>query len=231
MRFVLVCLAAGCSFQHRIAPDADGVIASSDSGVIGSDAKGSDAPTGSFIDLRPDADTWLRQQFPTEVHGSDIDLRAGSGSSTARANRALMHFDLTGVACTITSAQLNLFFYQEDFSNVSPILEAHHVTSTWSESSATWESRSGGTAWTTAGGDFAATSDGSTIVPAGMFGWITWDLTAITKQWRSGAVANYGLLLLEPNDNAGNGGRKEFLSMQASTSTPDRRPYLHVQCD
>jgi hypothetical protein len=227
MRAVLVCLVAGCSFEHGFRPGADASSATGDSVIAG------DGAGATMTVLRPDADCWLRQQYPTENHANDLDVRIGSGSTVARANRGLVHFDLgpLPVPCTLSESRLFLYFFDEDFTSVSPTLEAHHVTASWSESSATWNSRSAGTAWTSPGGDFAAEADATAIVQAAAFGWISWDVTALVRQWRSGAVANFGVALLEPGDNTGTGGRKLFFSMQTSATPTDRRPHLSVRCD
>jgi hypothetical protein len=73
----------------------------------------------------------------------------GTGSTTARANRAFLMFDLAGLSgCDVAAAQLSLYFEAEDYPGVSPTLEVHRVTASWTESSVTWSSRSSGTPWT-----------------------------------------------------------------------------------
>ncbi len=234
MRLLLPCLIAGCSFEHGIPLETGDSGARSDAATRDGDlARDSDSTDTNELTLRPTADTWLREQFPTEIHGSDADLRTGSGSTYNRANRVLLAFDVAAIptSCTVKTAILCLYFFQEDFTNVSPTLEAHRVTASWTEAATTWLSRDGVNAWGSAGGDFAGGSDAAKTVGANAFGWITWDLTALIGQWRSGSQPNYGVALVEPNDALGNGGRKLFYSMQSATTLQDLRPYLRVTCN
>ena len=56
-------------------------------------------------------------------------MRTGSGSGTARANRAFVMFDLAGITgCDVVAAELSLYFQAEDYPGVSPILAVHRVT-------------------------------------------------------------------------------------------------------
>lgn len=176
------------------------------------------------------ADAYVRQEYPDENHGLDLDLRAGSGSTTARANRTFMMFDLSGLAgCDVTAAQLSLYYASEAFGGISPTLEIHRVTASWSESSVTWSSRSSGMPWTAAGGDFDAVATSAVTAQAAAFGWLSWDMSSLVTAWLAGTAPNFGLEILEPNDNAGNMGRKLFASAQSGTS-PDHRPVLAVTC-
>jgi hypothetical protein len=176
------------------------------------------------------ADAYVRQEFPDENHGLDNNVRAGSGSTTARANRTFMMFDLAGVAgCDVTAAQLSLYYASEDFVGISPRLEVDRVTASWSENSVTWNSRSTGVRWTAAGGDFDAVPTSAVTAPAAGFGWLSWNMSSLVAAWLAGTSPNFGIEILEPNDNPGNQGRKLFASAQSGTS-PDHRPFLAVTC-
>jgi hypothetical protein len=234
---LLLCLVAACRFDHGFGPDehvdsADATLPHGDATVGAVDAATDGAAGTSMLILRPSVDSWLRQQFPDEIHGNDGDLRTGSGSTFARANRIVLAFDVSAIpnTCTISDARLFLYFFQEDFSGVSPTFEAHRITQSWSETVATWTARNGVANWTNPGSDYDSTAAASTVITAAQFGWKSWNLTTLTLQWRSG-TANYGVTLLEPGDNAGNNGRKLFHSMQSDTSGGDNRPYLRVTCN
>jgi len=237
MRVGLLCLVTACSF-HPGSPETGGLPptlldgATNGSSDVDATSAIPDAARDAVLVLRPDADAWLRQQFPTEVHGADGDLRSGSGSTIARANRLLVRYDVTSipVACSITEARLFLYFFQEDFTGVSPTLGAHRITVAWSESSATWNVRTTGTNWSTAGGDFASTAAATVTVNAASFGWKSWDLTSLTMEWRNGTQSNYGVAIVEPIDANAGDGRKLFYSMQSSTTPIDLRPYVRVTC-
>jgi hypothetical protein len=243
MRVAVVCLATACSFQPGSAPGtgADDTGPIDDTPIGSGDVDAATATADAADDteimpgvlvLRPDADAWLRQQYPTEAHGADGDLRSGSGSTIARANRILVHYDVASipVACSIREARLFLYFFQEDFS-VSPTLGAHRITVAWSEASTTWKVRTAGTNWSKAGGDFATTATATATITAATYGWKSWDLTALTIQWRDLTQPNYGVAIVEPIDAAGNDGGKLFYSMQSSTMPTDLRPYVRVTCN
>jgi len=183
-----------------------------------------DAAAGALL-LRSIADAWLRQQFPTENHGADADLRSGSGSTTSRANRIVISFDVSGLpaTCQLSAARLYLYYYAEDFVSISPTLEAHRITAPWIEGTTTWST------WGSPGGDFDLSIESSVIAMAATFGWLSWDVTTLAGQWRAGTVPNYGVIILE-NDNTNYGGRKLFYSAQSSTTPTDLRPYLQIEC-
>jgi len=188
-----------------------------------------DAPGASTVTLQASVDAYTRQQFPDENHGIDADLRTGSGSTTSRANRLFVAFDVTAIpaGCEVTAAHLNLYYYAEDFINVSPTLSAYRVTAAWSETAVTWNSRIAGVAWASSGGDHDA-AESSVVAPAAAFGWLVWDVTAMTRGWRSGGSSNFGVMVAEPNDDPGNQGRKLFYSMQSANT--QLRPFLSVDC-
>jgi hypothetical protein len=173
------------------------------------------------------ADSYIRQQFPTENHGFDMDIRAGSGSTNLRANRALLRFDVFTITCNVSRATLLLYYWGEDFTGVSPVLEVHRVTRAWTEASVTWARASTMTPWTTPGGDFDPAIVASATLGASVFGWVQWDITSLVQAWLSGTVNN-GMILLEPNDGQGGNGRKLFYSREETDIT--LRPDLVVRC-
>lgn len=198
------------------------------------DADGGDPDGGgtTSIILAPVADSWLRQQFPTEIHGRDSDLRTGSGSTLARANRMVLKFDVSSLpaACDVTDAGVYAYYFAEDFSGVTPTFEAHRITAQWDEASATWNDRELATPWGVPGGDFDAAIEAATPAPAGAFGFLSWSVTNLVAQWLSGAVPNFGLAIVEPNDNNVTGGRKLFHSEQSNVLPQDLRPFLRITC-
>jgi hypothetical protein len=178
-------------------------------------------------DITGATDAYTRQQFPTENHGGDPDIRAGSGSTVARANRAMLAFDVSGITCNVTSATMRLNYYAEDFAGVSIVLTAHRITSPWLAPETTWNRASDAAAWTSPGGDFDPAVVATAPLGAGAFGWVSWDVTSAVEAWLSG-TPNYGLILMEPNDNQGGQGRKYFYSKDSLNVA--LRPTLVVSC-
>jgi hypothetical protein len=232
VRFALVILVTGCRFSSPFTgADTDAPPGMHDAREIDArviDAM-PDAPGASTLTLHATVDAYTRQQFPDENHGIDADLRTGSGSTIDRANRLLVAFDVTAIpaGCQMTAAHLNLYYYAEDFIGVSPTLSAYRVTAAWTETAVTWNSRTAAQAWATTGGDHA-TAESSVVASAATFGWLAWDVTAMTGMWRSNSASNFGVMVAEPNDDPGNGGRKLFYSMQSSNT--QLRPFISVDC-
>lgn len=203
-------------------PDASANTGGEDSGGGGGNPE--------VIDLVATTDTFLRAQFPTQIHGNDTYHRCGSGNPGYYTNRAVYRFDVSMLpeACTIVKADLRAYYFDQDYAR-SPTLAAHRVTSDWTEASATWNSRMNGTPWTTAGGDFEATPLSSVVAMNGQYGWLAWDITALASAWRAGTLPSYGVIVVEPNDLGGaSEGRKFFYTTEVSTAA--NRPHLRVTC-
>jgi hypothetical protein len=214
-------------------PPATSASATGAGGAGGADTSTRGAGMGgapASIVIEPLEDGWLRQQFPAEIHFTDTDLRSGSGSTTNRANRTVMRFDLVGFApgCAIASARLRLYYFADGdvgWGGVSPTLEVHRVTAPWA-ATANWMQRETGVPWNSPGGDFDAVVAASATVTGGSYGWIEWEITPLVKTWCQSSVGNNGLILLEGNDAQGNQGRKRFFSREAADAS--LRPRLEI---
>ena len=132
-------------------------------------------------------------------------------------------FDVATIpaSCDVTRARVLLYFFQDDFTGVSPTFSAHRVTTAWAAAQTTWNAP-----WASPGGDYAAHVESSNVMSPGAFGWIAWDVTAVVTAWRTG-TANYGVEILEANDDPANMGRKEFYSSRAAAN----HPYLEITCN
>jgi len=223
---------AGCGFSKQLAVTGDDMQVTADANGNGSNDARDDGSTAMVIDLPATADTFLRQQFPTELHGGDVNQRCGSGDpANCCTNRAVYRFDLTALpgTCTIAKAELRSYYYAQDYSDRSPMLGAHRLTSDWVELQASWNSRASGTGWNTSGGDFEPTAVATVVATAGAYGWLAWDVTTLAQAWHAATVPNYGVIVVEPNDvNGADRGRKFFHTRE--TSTTANRPHLRVSC-
>ncbi|MBI3960144.1 MAG: DNRLRE domain-containing protein, partial [Chloroflexi bacterium] len=123
-------------------------------------------------------------------------------------HRILIRFDLGPLppGAQIQSAALSLYHVDSEYDNAPQTVSAYRLTAPWTEGTgietapepdgATYTLAAPGIPWATPGGDFDATGIASTVVPAFTFpGWIDWDLTGLMRQWASGAVPNYGVIL------------------------------------
>lgn len=231
MRLILVAAAflVACTY----APQPAGTTADADENP-GSDGPppdtGSCVACGQFI-LAASADSYLRAQFPTETHESDVFQRCGSGDpANCCTNRAIYRFDLDALpaGCVIESATLNAYFYEQDYTNESPTLGVHRVAADWTEAQVSWNSRTA-SAWSSPGGDFDPTPVASIVVADGAFGFVTWDITPLASAWSTGAQPNFGAIVVQPGDLQGViRGRKRFRTREAAETA--ERPFLAVTC-
>lgn len=74
-------------------------------------------------------------------------------------------------------------------------VSAHRLTSSWTESGVTWNSRDGTDDWGTPGGDFDASAEDVVRVGVVTDTLHSWVLTDLVAEWHSGNRANYGILL------------------------------------
>jgi RHS repeat-associated protein len=128
-------------------------------------------------------------------------------------DRGLIQFDLRQIpnGATVNSAELDLF----TFSNPSATIEAHRVTSDWTEGTAaaptcdgtgaSWADRSPSVAWTTPGGDFDPTTAATASDPGGNPHWDSFSgngMKDLVQKWLDGTYANLGVLLKHANESS-----------------------------
>ncbi|MEQ1574127.1 MAG: Ig-like domain-containing protein [Vicinamibacterales bacterium] len=108
----------------------------------------------------------------------------------------------------ITSAVLQL-----NCTNAGATMQLYRLTEDWVEGEATWNSRSIGSAWTSAGADGAGSNDG-VAVPGDCTttGQRLMDVTRFVQEWSNGAP-NYGIVLKDSGTDG-----IDFTSSESSTS-------------
>ncbi|MDQ3981839.1 MAG: DNRLRE domain-containing protein, partial [Actinomycetota bacterium] len=168
-------------------------------------------------------------------YGADQSMWIGTSSTTIK--RPLVEFDLRDIpsGATISSAKLSMW-HPFSVSSASTV-NAHRVTSSWQEGTgltqctndgATWYDRQGGVKWTTQGGDFASTPEGSVTNPAGeTAGWDEFDITTMVQKWSGGQAPNLGVLFKLSDETLANGRDFSYYSDDFST-TPTLRPKLAI---
>ena len=111
--------------------------------------------------------------------------------------RAVIHFDLSGWGVdSISQAKLYLYHYRGGYYSDSRTINVYALTKGFNESTATWNFP-----WSVPGGDYYAGLGASAKVPEDWENWVAWDVTALLKsRWTQ--VANYGLLLKDPAEDA-----------------------------
>ncbi|MCB1746140.1 MAG: DNRLRE domain-containing protein [Gammaproteobacteria bacterium] len=171
-------------------------------------------------------DTLLDGDKPGENHGAATRLQA----SDARHVLVATALDDLPDDATIVTASLELYA-----TNGSGTVTARPLTEAWVEGSctdgscspadgATWASRDGSTAWSSAGG---TVDDGSAVTATVAAGsWVSLDVTAWVREWRDGMRANHGIRL----DGPASGSTPEFASSEDSDSTRRPRLVLAYRC-
>jgi len=157
-------------------------------------------------------------------HGDWGELRANDTSTWDQ--RILIEFtDLSALppGATINSAKLGLYRYDAYYTGGSLTLDAHRITSLWTES-VTYSTQP----------SYNPTVESSVTVSGTDDGWYEWDITNLVRQWTDGSATNYGVAIY----NHGSGFYQRFVSSDNATATepswalPPRdaslRPYLDV---
>ncbi|NUO56903.1 MAG: DNRLRE domain-containing protein [Hamadaea sp.] len=177
-------------------------------------------------------DTTLSAAQPTanvNVYGGDPYVSPGNNSSAYGDTRGLVKFaNLTGVPANanVVDAQLEMWNTGLYPGNVTDgKVDVHRLTRAFDETTATWNSATSGTAWTTPGGDYDPTAesyfDGFTNDPE----WESWTVTNTVKNWLTSPTSNYGFLL-KMRDEVASTQRAMLLSSEGAE--PMLRPTLRV---
>lgn len=207
-------------------------------------------PTSVAITLNPSKDTSIYSDLPSNSNGGNQQLVCGNAATMTAVQvgvrRALLQFDIAGelpAGATILTTQLQL---TNNFSPANPIgnqtVALHRVSTAWGEAAtnggigvgfpatagdATWaEAVSGSFAWTTAGGDFAATPRATTSVGGvGTYSWSGANLVSDVQSWMDTPSGNHGWILRSA-EVSGVRSAKVFGSREASV--PAERPRLNL---
>ena len=159
------------------------------------------------------ADSDLDQSTPDGNTGTEpsIAIDAMSGSEF----RGIVMFSLSDIpaGAKVTSATLSL--YVESKGTTSGTVGVHRVTSSWTESGVTWNTRYGTTAWTTSGGDFDTAATDETDVTE--VGWSSWTVTSDVRGFVNGTYSNHGWIL---KYTASGSSRYANFDSRTGTNTP-----------
>ena len=174
------------------------------------------------VQLNPTADVRILSVYPTGNEGTAGVLSVyhdGGGN----VQRTLLKFSLAGIPSgqVVRSATLTLQLYPSYRYNPGLPMEIYRAVVPWTENGATWTTAAAGTAWQSAGGDYVGSTglkdqspyatNATTIPPAVP---LTWDVTALVREWYSGAQPNQGLLLRSYSGN-----QLHFLSKESGASS------------
>jgi hypothetical protein len=165
-------------------------------------------------------DSQIDANASTTNFGSATSLNVAAKGGTGQASRAIVQFDLSAFP-NIGVKRADMGLTVSSVGNKTGSYEAHLLTNLWQESSVTWTNRLTGTAWTTLGGDFNATSSAAVTINGGSATPATyiWGITADVQNWYGG-TQNFGHAILE-NPSVGNDVNGIlFNSRESASSTP-----------
>lgn len=198
-----------------------------------------------FLAASASRDATIYSGSSSTANGAGQYLFVGRTNSGAL-RRALLQFDLSAIPtdAVIVSATLNLHLTQA--ASGEHMVSAHRVLGSWTTGSsdptgnegtgaaaapadATWTSRSFGSPdmdWANAGGDFAATASGSSLIGTELvrYSISSAGLAADVQAWLADPSANHGWILL--GDEAVNQSARRFGSTDGSA---EFAPTLEVE--
>ena len=163
--------------------------------------------------LTSDEDSYIKLKDPDDNFGSDVEMFVDR--ETTDLHRALVQFDLSSIpaGATITSATLTIeaIGVGGDMS-----VGAYQLLESWSESTVTWNERSTGVNWSTAGSNFNSTAEDLLDVTSDDDGPHDFDLTSLVQDWVDGSASNYGVMVGSPD---GGGNRQiEYMTRENTTA-------------
>ena len=203
---------------------------------------GKNASGGWTLKVRADRD-WLEdkdRQFPVTVDptvyfdsaGRDCVIDQGAvntnwcdldyitaGKDYGDDHRALLDFHVAGNIpkdAVVLNARMGLYESYNNTSNAKK-LGVYRMTRGWQEG-ATWNTKDGTNAWTTAGGEFDSSKVHAETTVGTSLGYQNWYITKLVQDWVDGTSPDYGLMLKDsdpsPVDN-----EVYFYSQERSDST------------
>jgi RHS repeat-associated protein len=213
-----------------------------DGQVAVSQAKPVRTPPAGYVDasLPPAADTTLSACQPTTALDAPggrpalaVGTFAGAGPVPALGvSRSVLKWDLSTLPASarVTQAQARLWRTLSPGGAAS--FAAYALTRDFTEASATWRQAAAGVAWTTAGGDTAATPAGQVALPAQTSSdWADIDVTGQVQAWQTTPSSNHGLLwraVTEPASACATNGAG-MLALSSEGAETSARPRLHIR--
>ena len=143
--------------------------------------------------LYPIADATVLEGYPNVNLGSTTDMWAGYDvclDPDGEIARSLIRFDVSSLPANVCIGKATLrvrLVTSCDYEGASRTITTYRITSSWSESSVTWNNRPG-----------SGNSYGSRSIVHGAWGWYEFNVTNLVKAWYSKTYANYGIMLRGP---------------------------------
>ncbi len=159
------------------------------------------------------ADADVLQGYPNSNTGSDTEMWAGYDDSLdpdGMIVRSHVRFDVSAIpsGTIINSAVLQVYLVNSyDFPNTTRTITTYRISSSWAESSVTWNTRPS-----------FAEAYGSAPVTHGALGWYSFDVTNLVQGWVNDTLPNYGIMLRGPEVSGPDSSWKGFSTREGSNS-------------
>ena len=172
-------------------------------------------------------DSYLRQDAATTNTGTETTMHVQSRSGS-RNRRTVVEFDLTtsGIPTTAAVKTSYLRLFMSSAPSATRTYNAHFITggTSWTGTTVTWNNRTTGTPWGTAGGDFNATPAAS--VNTGTTNNVTHTYTILTdgtvanipQLWISNPAANQGILIKDSVESSATTRIGQYVTQNGATA-------------
>lgn len=170
------------------------------------------------------SDTYLYQYMPTSNYAG-LDLLQVTGKRT---HVVLLRFDLSTIPANAVIDSATLELYASGWGGTDMTLSLLRIQRSTEASEATWNLARTASPWAVAGcngvPDDRSDVPEATITTKSIFRWYTLDLTALTRDWINGTLANNGVLLRSATTTT----TSTFYFASAQHSSATLRPRLVV---
>ena len=143
-------------------------------------------------------DSYIYSNYPDDNYGNSDWVGIGH-IVTWGSFRAYLQFNLSDLPAgtDIINATLKLYQYdhQESFGMLQGFeIGIYRVNGLWEENSITWNTKPG----------YKSTPESTLSVTPDAVTWLSWDITSLVQGWFSGIIPNYGVVLRDTDETAGN---------------------------
>jgi uncharacterized repeat protein (TIGR01451 family) len=158
-------------------------------------------------------DACVLQGYPGTNFGSTADMWAGYDeylNPDGMIVRSMIQFNTSAIPAgtTINSAILQVYLVGSyDFPSTARTITTYRISSNWSESSVTWNSRPS-----------YAEAYGSANITSGAWGWYSFDVTNLVRGWVNGSLLNYGIMLRGPEVSGTDSSWRSFSTREGTNS-------------
>lgn len=167
-------------------------------------------PPTYYLNLEPEADTFIRSQLPTLNYGDLQSVLVGYRKNNNEIFRTLIKFDENQIPVNskIESAFLKLYNYANN--NSTQQVGIYSISTNWQEYGVTWANQ-------------PAIKELVTIAETGNYGYTNIDITDIVTRWYDKSESNTGLMIRYMNE------RENQYEQYVARESISNKPHLELQ--